>query len=81
MDGVARGMPSPMGVGGVLHNTGVVVLATFSKHVSILKSNETKVLALLEALGIFVPFSHFKLVVESDLLSAFFWVSFPRSSP
>ena len=53
VDGAAKGKPGPAGIGGVLCDSGGVVLVMFSKHVGIMKSNEAKVLAILEAVRIF----------------------------
>ena len=50
VDGAARGKPGPAGVGGVLRDHKGDVLLMFSKNVGIKESNETEVLAILEAL-------------------------------
>ena len=53
VDGVAKGKPEPIGIGGVLRNDAGEVLFMFFKNVGIKESNEAGVLAILEALMIF----------------------------
>lgn len=67
VDGATKGILGPPGVGVVLRNRNGIVLALFSKHVGCMESNEAEVVAILEALQIFIS-SHSKLVVESDSL-------------
>lgn len=65
-----------MGIGEVLHNRDGVALVLFSKHIGCMEFNEAKVLAILEALWIFVSASFQKqLMIESDYFNAIFWVS------
>lgn len=47
VDGVARGKPGLVSIGGVLRNSFGVVFAIFSKHVGTMESTEAKVLAIL----------------------------------
>ncbi|XXG74166.1 hypothetical protein AAC387_Pa07g2955 [Persea americana] len=53
VDGAAKGKPEPAGIGGVLRNSGGLVLVMFSKHVGTMESNRVEVLAILEAVRIF----------------------------
>lgn len=63
----AKGKPGPVGIGGVLRNKDGVILLLFSMHVGCMEFNETEVLAILEALQIFVSSSFEEgLVVEND---------------
>lgn len=65
-----------MGIGEVLHNRDGVALVLFSKHIGCMEFNEAEVLAILEALWIFVSASFQKqLMIESDYFNAMFWVS------
>ena len=76
VDGVAKGKPMPVGIGGGLRNSEGNVLALFSKHVGCMESNEAEVVAFLEAIRIFTSTSsRSRLVVESDSLNAISWVS------
>lgn len=67
VNGATKGKLGPPGVGVVLRNRNGIVLALSSKHVGCMESNEAEVVAILEALQIFIS-SHSKLVVESDSL-------------
>ena len=76
VDGAAKGKPGPAGIGGVLHDSGGLVLVMFSKHVGTMESNEAEVLAILEVVRIFASSSfNSRLEVESDSLNAISWVS------
>lgn len=74
-DGVARGDPGPVSIRGVLCNKDELVLAMFSEHVGMVEFNEAEVLAVLEALRIFVLNYHDKLAGESNPLNAIPWCS------
>lgn len=51
----------------------------FSKYVGVIESNESEVLAILEALCLFSASFHGKLIVESDFMNAVSWcVLLPR---
>lgn len=67
VNGASRGKPGPARVGGVLRNSHGVLLVLFSKHVGCMRSMEVEleVVVILEALLIFSPSFHAKLVVES----------------
>lgn len=82
VDGAMRGKPRQAVVEGVLHNEVEVVLVWFSENVGIMESNEEEVVAILEALWIFV-WASFQdlLVVESDFLNAIYWVSSLAAMP
>lgn len=73
VDGAARGKLEPTSVGDVDHK--VDVLLMFSKNVSIKESNETKVLANLEALHLFFPSFCDRLLVEGDSSIVISWIS------
>ncbi|XXG44210.1 hypothetical protein AAC387_Pa01g4073 [Persea americana] len=67
VDGAARKKPGPAGVEGVLaYILQGNVLLMFSKKVGIKESNETEVLAILEALRLFFSSFREKLLAESD---------------
>lgn len=74
VDEAAMGKLGPTGVGGVLCDNQGVVVAIFSKHVG-LESNETEVVAILEALWIYSPSFHEKLMAESDSMNNILWAS------
>lgn len=67
VDGVAREKPEPTGIGGILYNSRVDVLISFSKSIEVRDSNETEVLAIHEALRIYSSSFHKSLIVEGDL--------------
>lgn len=54
VDGAAREKPGLAGVSGVLRNSEGAVMALFSRHVGCIESNEAEVVAILEALWMFV---------------------------
>ena len=54
VNGASRGKPGQAGIGGVLRNSKGEVLLMFSKYMSVCNSNKVKVLAILEALGLFL---------------------------
>lgn len=55
----------------------------FSKYASIKETNETKVMAILEALRIYLSFLSIydKLIDESDSSNAISWVSYSNEGP
>eukprot|EP00268_Persea_americana_P009152 TRINITY_DN13625_c0_g1_i4.p1 TRINITY_DN13625_c0_g1~~TRINITY_DN13625_c0_g1_i4.p1 ORF type:complete len:159 (-),score=28.79 TRINITY_DN13625_c0_g1_i4:37-513(-) len=64
VDGAAKGKPGLTGIEGVLRNHKGEVIYMFSKHVGINFSNETEVLARLEALRIYHTLYQQNLIVE-----------------
>ena len=81
MDGAAKGKPGPVGVGSVLRNYKGDVLYMFSKNVGNKDSNKADVIAILEALKVFVQLFRVSSVVESDSANAIHWVSNLDGSP
>ena len=81
VDGVARGKPGPAVIGGILRNYKGEVLFMFSKYIGIKDSNEAEVLAILEALRIFVSNNFHSIVVESDSLNAISWTFCLKKGP
>lgn len=66
VDSAKRGKPEPTGIGVLRNSKGEVVLFLFPKNVGIKGSNETEVVAILEALHRFATSFQDKLIVESD---------------
>lgn len=82
VDREARRKPGPAGIGAVLHNGDGMVLVMFSKHVGRMESNEAEVLAILEALQMFVSASfQERFIAESNSLNAISWVSSRAKTP
>lgn len=54
VDGGAKGKPRQTGTRGVLHSSQREVLMLFSKHIVVKESNEAEVMAILEAIQMFV---------------------------
>lgn len=82
VDREARGKLGPAGIGAVLHNGDGMVLVMFSTHIGRMESNEAEVLAILEALQIFVSTSfQERFIAESDSLNAISWVSSRAKTP
>lgn len=76
VDRVARGKLGPANIGGVLCNSDGVVLIMFFKYVGCMESKEAKVVAILEALQIFVSTSFLESpVMEGNSLNAISSVS------
>lgn len=72
--GEARGKMGPASIGCVLQNNkGEVVL--FLKKIGVKESSDTEVLAILEALQMFVHYSVDKLILESNSSNAITWIS------
>ncbi|EOY01609.1 Uncharacterized protein TCM_011459 [Theobroma cacao] len=84
IDGAAKGCPGPLGIGGVLRNEKGIVKMLFSKTGGWGDANLTKMLAIREALILFMaadwchPFDFF---IETDFINAITWVLKPLSSP
>ncbi|XVF41637.1 hypothetical protein PTKIN_Ptkin01aG0295900 [Pterospermum kingtungense] len=71
-------------VGGVLRDSLGGVLMKFSKHIGIAKSNYAEIVAICEALKLFIasPWASCKiLVLESDSMNAVKWVCDPKDVP
>ena len=75
VDGTSRGKPGPAGKGEVLRSYKSEGLIMFSKHIGVRDSNETKVLATLEALYLFSSDYSEALIVESDSSNAVAWAN------
>ena len=54
MDGSARGKPGPVGIGGILRNYNLTIKGIFSKAVRVVDSNVVELLAVREALKLYV---------------------------
>lgn len=74
MNGVTRDEPDPIGIGGVLRNSRGEVLISFSKSIGDGDSNEAEVLAILEALRIYLGSLDKSLIMENDTSNAISWV-------
>ncbi|WRX11383.1 Ribonuclease H domain - like 9 [Theobroma cacao] len=83
-DGAARDYPGPLGIGGVLRNEKGMVKMLFSKTGDWDDANLTEMLAIQEALILFMVtgWCHpFGLIIETDSINVVTWVSKPLSSP
>ena len=84
VDGSVRGKPGPAGIGGVLRDCNASVKAIFSKHIGEVDSNMAELLAVREALRLFVTtrwaYSH-KLIIESDSNNVVKWMNNPSETP
>ena len=84
VDDSARGKPGPAGIGGVLRDCNASVKAVFSKSIGVVDSNLAELLAVREALQLFVT-SHWasshKLIIESDSSNVVKWMSNPSDAP
>ncbi|EOX95147.1 Uncharacterized protein TCM_004701 [Theobroma cacao] len=83
-DGAARGYPGPLGIWGVLRNEKGMVKMLFSKTEDWDDANLMEMLAIQEALILFMvtDWCHpFGLIIETDSINAVTWVSKPLSSP
>ena len=84
MDGFAKGKPGPAGIGGVLRDYKDVNKAVFSKAIGVIDLNVAELLAVREALRIFVAFkrvSSHRVIIESDSSNVVKWVFYPQSTP
>ena len=83
MDGSARGKPEPASIGGVLRDCRFAVKAVFSKSIGVADSNVVELLAVREALKIFVATrcaSTHRFIVESDFSNVINWVRKPHDT-
>ncbi|XP_021296093.1 uncharacterized protein LOC110425486 [Herrania umbratica] len=84
VDGAARGSPEPVGIRGVLRDHQGDIKITFSKSVGIGDANLAEILAVREALVVFLASrwkDHYKLIIESDSSNAVKWVQHPETAP
>ena len=84
VDGSAKGKPGPVGIGGVLRDNLSIVKMIFPKSVGIEDSNVAELLAVREAMRLFISScwatSH-KLIIESDSSNVVKWIRNPQSVP
>ena len=77
VDGSSKGKPEPAGIGGVLRDNSATIKIVFSKVVGVVESNAAELLAVREALRIFVSsrwvLTH-RLIIESDSSNVVNWV-------
>ncbi|XVF77973.1 hypothetical protein PTKIN_Ptkin14bG0090800 [Pterospermum kingtungense] len=84
VDGSSFGKPGPAGIGGVLRNHKGNELMSFSKHIGMEDSNVAEIMAIREALVLFLasPWVNCsKLIIESDSRIAIGWVNNPNEAP
>ena len=84
VDGSAKGKPGAGGIGGVLRDNNAVVKIVFSKSIGIADSNMVELLAVREALKVFVASrwaSSHKLIIESVSSNVVNWMLNPSESP
>ncbi|XVF79317.1 hypothetical protein PTKIN_Ptkin14bG0211600 [Pterospermum kingtungense] len=84
VDGSSFGKPDPVGIGGVLRNHKGNELMSFSKHIGMEDSNVAEIMAIREALVLFLasPWVNCsKLIIESDSRIAIGWVNNPNEAP
>ncbi|XVF39326.1 hypothetical protein PTKIN_Ptkin01aG0025500 [Pterospermum kingtungense] len=83
VDGATLGQPGPTGVGGVLRDHDESVKMCFSKSIGVPDSNLAEIMAIREALLLFVQsrwISNVPLIVESDSSNAVKWFSNPSAA-
>ena len=84
MDGSAKGKLGPASIGGVLRDCRFAVKAVFSKSIGVADSNVAELLAVQEALKLFVATrwaSIHRLIVESDSCNVVNLVRNPHDIP
>ena len=84
VDGSSVGKPGPAGIGGVLRDNSTAVKAVFSKSIGVADSNVAELLAVREAMHIFLSSSWMnshKLIIESDSSNVVKWIHDPQSVP
>ena len=84
VDGSSKGKPGPAGIGGVLRDSLAVVKIVFSKTIGVADSNVAELLAVREAMCIFVSLkwihSH-RMIIESDSSNVVRRILNPNSMP
>ena len=84
VDGAARSKPGPTGIGGVFRDCNAAVKAIFSGSIGVVDSNMAKLLAVREALKVFVASrwaSSHRLIIESDSSNIVKWTLNPNGAP
>ncbi|XVE86926.1 hypothetical protein DITRI_Ditri18aG0074600 [Diplodiscus trichospermus] len=84
VDGAMQGQPGLEGIGGVLRNHESRVLMVFSKSIGLVNSNMVEILAVKEALSLFLSLQWSQsssLIIESDSLNVVKWLRDPASAP
>ena len=80
MDSSSKGKHGPTGIGGALRDNLAVVKIVFSKAIKVVDSNVAELLAVKEALHIFISSSwvhYHKLIIESDSSNVVNWIHNP----
>ncbi|XVF84598.1 hypothetical protein PTKIN_Ptkin17bG0050200 [Pterospermum kingtungense] len=83
-DGATFGQPGQVGVGGVLRDHDESIKMCFSNSIGVADSNLAELMAIREALLLFVQsrwISNVPLIVESDSSNAVKWFSNPSAAP
>ncbi|XVF71505.1 hypothetical protein PTKIN_Ptkin12aG0043200 [Pterospermum kingtungense] len=84
VDGSSLGNPRPSGIGGLLRDHLGRVLISFSKPIGIADSNMAEVMAVREALALFVTSEwvvNYPLILECDSQNTVCWVRNPCDAP
>ena len=84
VDGSSKRKPGPIGIGGVLKDSSAVVKIVFSKPIGMANSNVAELLAVREAMCIFVSskwINSHRLIIESDSSNVVRWILNPNSIP
>ena len=84
VDDSSKGKPRPAGIGGVLRDSSTIVKIIFSKSIGVADSNVAELLAIREAMGIFVLskwFHSHKLIIENNSSNVVRWMLNPNSTP
>lgn len=66
-------MAEPAGISGVLHSSQGQFLFIFSMFIGVRDTNDVEILAILEAIRIYVSSFQESLIVESDYSNAISW--------
>ncbi|XVF73337.1 hypothetical protein PTKIN_Ptkin12aG0193300 [Pterospermum kingtungense] len=83
VDGSSLGKPGHAGIGGVLRDHTGAELCCFSKYAGVVDSNIAELLAIREAVEVFLAsrVRDKKLITESDSKIAVSWVNNPNAAP
>ena len=84
VDGSSKGKPGPAGIGGVLRDCSGKVKVIFSKAIGLADSNVAELLAVREALRIFLSskwVSSHRLIIENDSSNVVECVLYPQGTP
>lgn len=81
VDGAAMGKPSPVGIGGVLHDDKGRMPLIFSKSVGVMESNESELRAIRRATHLWASLGNVNLIIEGDFANAIAWASGRKNPP